>query len=619
MRSRAHSLVGCFFAVAFGAWFFFLCASIQADPTLGALIADIGTLLAAMQVLVVTVAVGTSIYALSVLLRERGRELGLLQLLGLGQRALGVLIGWETFFLGMGAAAVGIMAGALTGKLWYMGFSRALALDQPLRFTMQSTALLQTVILFGLLFGSAGLVSAYRLGRRPIAEMLRAQSRRDGALRVSRPLVLLCLVVLAAALGLIGTLTVTSPDWQLPVGSVALILGTYLLYTQGGVALLAWLRGRRLYWRSTNLLLLSGLGHRLRENARLLWLVTILASVTILMAGLFTGYFLQIRSSAEVYQKTDIILMPGRGGLPPITPAQVRTALTAAGIQPEAERSITVGLYKVEGTGYETALLSWSSWETWRDLEPDLPHLSPDQVATFANPLNVPGVQTGAMTEELRRRLPPALQPEAQSVNSVHLMWGLYGPAIVMVVPDQTWGAVDDSFDLVEVTGWRQADWFGQSRQVADLSRTLGPWREVRPQLLARGQHYWQNRTDGGLYLFVLALMSLLFLLSSGAILTFKLFMDLQGDRLRFGRLVQIGLAPAELGRLIWYQSGFLFLTPLLLAGLYGGAGVLLIGKFMAVSLWKGGLIALGLYAGLQFLYWFVAARSYGRMLRSML
>jgi hypothetical protein len=571
--------------------------------------------------LVVTITVVTALYALGALLRQRGREIGHLRLLGLGQRQLAILLGWETFFLGIGATVVGIGIGVLTGKLWYLGFSSSLGLQEPLPFSVQSTALLQTVLLYGSLFGVAGLGSAFWMGRRPLVQLLQAESRRDGSLRVSWVQVVLCV----AAFGLAGALMPsrgTSDTAPRLLGMVAtLAVGTYLLYTQGSVAILGWLRGRRLYWRSTNLLLLAGLGHRLRNNARILWLVTLLASLTIWLIGNLTGNLLQMRRQTEALLPVDMVLEPSQNGASTsLTVAKVRALMATAGVRIQAEQTITVGLYEGRGAGaqVEAAIVPWSSWEAWRTVQPDLPTLDPDRVSPLVDPVFWKGPPELPLPEEVRQHLPSAIRAEPQTLRIRASLWGAWGltggNSPTVVVPDATWESLRPSLRLVPLTGWHLADWFGEARQITEAVRGLDPGE--RPQLPARGWLYWHTRTEGGVITFLFSFLGLLFFLSSGAILTFKLFMDIEGDRQRFLRLGQIGLAPAEMGRIIKNQAAILFLTPLTLAGLYGGGGVWLMGRINGTELWPGGLVALGAYAVLQLLYWSVAVRAYRWSLR---
>ncbi|HYF79800.1 MAG TPA: ABC transporter permease, partial [Symbiobacteriaceae bacterium] len=194
IRFRLRSLLGFALAATFGAWLFFLFASMRYNPVLGPMVAHWMPSMELLQLIVVAVAIVTALNALGASIRERGRELGLLQLQGMSWRHLGALLAWETFLIGYGSSGVGIGVGVLTGKLLFLVFSKAIRSSQPVAFTFESGAVLETLLFFGIVFAAAGLISARYLGRRSLADLLRAASRRDGALTVSRWQVVLCLI-----------------------------------------------------------------------------------------------------------------------------------------------------------------------------------------------------------------------------------------------------------------------------------------------------------------------------------------------------------------------------------------------------------------------------------------
>lgn len=612
IRFRLRSLFGFVFAVALGAWLYFLFASLMRDPALAEARIQTSAALGTIQFMVIAVSVITALYALTALLRGRGRELGLLQVQGMGRRDLARLLAWETLLLGVGATGLGVLMGILTGRLIYLVFSLAFALPEPLPFTFRPLVAAQTLLLFGLLFGSAGLWSAWRMGRQAVAQLMQAETRRDGVLKVSWWQVTLCVLLYGVAgHTVLGYKAGVAPE-RLLLLAASLALATYLFYVQGGVALLAWVRRRSFYWRGSNPILLAGLGHRLRSNARLLWLVTALAALTITMLGLITGLVLEMREGAQGSQGADIILREERRVSLKLTPEQVRNALTEGGVPPLAEAAITPRYEANEGGMGEVVLLSRSDWERWRSVEPDLPLLPETGLLVVADPVWYAGVPDGLVPSIVMERLPAPLRNEPARLEHKVVVLGLYGPGLTVVVPDQQLEAVAD-LRAVSLTGWRQADWFGEAQGLSEAIAKLGPMQQVEPQLLTRGGHYWKNRQGLGMLFVLFGCTGLLFFLSSGAILAFRLFTEVQADKQRFARLSQIGLSPREMNRLIRREAAILFLTPLVLAGLYAGGAIQLIGNLSKTELWPGGLIALGVYALLQLIYLRVSTLAYRR------
>lgn len=629
IRFRLRSLLGFALAATFGAWLFFLFASIRYNPVLGPMVATMSPGMGFLQLIVAAVVTVTALNALGASIRERGRELGLLQLQGMSWRHLGALLAWETFLIGYGSTGVGIGVGVLTGKLLFLVFSKAIRSSQPVAFTFESGAVLETLLLFGIVFAAAGLISARHLGRRSLADLLQTASRRDGAMTISRWQVVLCLLSYLGAgwIYFFANLSKESASESISAwfGILALFsLGTYTLYTQGGVALLRWLRGRPLYWRGTNLPVLAGLGHRLRSNARTLWTVTTLAALTIVAVGLTAGVALTMPAIIEEGLPVDLMLTNRPEGAIVVSKEQVRQTLTEASVRTLDEVSITllaesgriVGRLTEQQPGAPLAVIARSDFERWRRVEPTLPPLPADGLLLLAHGYTAPDQSPGPspLSEEQRALLPAALRGEPAQVRVGTFLWGASGARVVAVVSDSAWAALAATWSREEVTGWRLDGWLGQADQTRSALAKLGLMPELHSLLLlSRAEGYWEEWADVGLSIFFFGFLSLLFFLSSGAILAFRLFADLPADKVIFRRLGEIGLSPADLKGMVNRQTAFLFLMPILLASLGGGALVVSAGAIMRVVTWQGALIAAVLYAALQLSYLAVAARAYRR------
>ena len=76
---------------------------------------------------------------------------------------------------------------------------------------------------------------------------------------------------------------------MIPVTTVV-IIGTYLLYKQLSVLLLDYVKSKRFYWTQTNIITLSDLAYRMRDNARMFFIVTIISTVAFSAIGTLVGF-----------------------------------------------------------------------------------------------------------------------------------------------------------------------------------------------------------------------------------------------------------------------------------------------------------------------------------------
>ena len=76
---------------------------------------------------------------------------------------------------------------------------------------------------------------------------------------------------------------------MIPVTTVV-IIGTYLLYKQLSVFIIRLCKSKRFYWTQTNIITLSDLAYRMRDNARMFFIVTIISTVAFSAIGTLVGF-----------------------------------------------------------------------------------------------------------------------------------------------------------------------------------------------------------------------------------------------------------------------------------------------------------------------------------------
>ena len=207
-------------------------------------------------------------YTNSFLIRRRQPELGLYNILGLEKRHIAKILGWETLFIALFSLAVGLGAGVLLSKLILLVLLRILDFPVAIGFEVPRLALTTTLKLFAALFL---VILAYSVGQvglaRPI-ELLKAEAAGEREPKARWLWTLLGLASLSA--GYFLALAISHPLDALIYFFVAVVLvmvGTYLLFTTGSIALLKLLRrSKRLYYRPKPFQAISGMLYRMKQH-----------------------------------------------------------------------------------------------------------------------------------------------------------------------------------------------------------------------------------------------------------------------------------------------------------------------------------------------------------------
>lgn len=367
IRGSALRYAAFFLSSVFSVLLFFLYAQFLMHPDLASGYLYGGdttrTVLIVCEVLVAVFAFFFVLYSSGAFLRARNREFGLLSLVGITRGQLRRLMRLENTFLSVAAIVVGIGSGQLLAKLFLMGIGRVLGLDEPIRFMLVPGAMLLTAVGFFLLFQLVTVVSVFRIGRQSIVELMRAARRPRSTPRAS-----IWLALLGAAMVVAGYATALSVEGVgvavafVPVVAVV-VIGTYLLFSNGSVKLLQLLR--RLeggYLSGTRMLVVSQLLFRVRDNSRLLATIASLSAVVLAAAGTFYIFSSQVNEAiAELHPQAVSFVERSEAGGPGPSHAAIDELLTLNGVEPSLR--VMVGS-KSCATGSKVAVTrrAGSSW-----------------------------------------------------------------------------------------------------------------------------------------------------------------------------------------------------------------------------------------------------------------
>lgn len=224
-------------------------------------------------------------YTNSFLMKRRKKEFGLYNILGMEKKHLALLLFWETLVLLLASLVLGLAAGVLLDKLMHMLLSRLMGETASLTFAISPESMSYTALLIGGTFALI-LLNAVRqvYFARPV-ELLRSAETGEREPKAKWVMTLLGLITLGAGYWISATVKNASMMVIYFFFAVLLVIaGTYLLFTSGSVTLLKALRAnKRYYYKPDHFISVSGMIHRMKQNAVGLANVCILSTMVLVM------------------------------------------------------------------------------------------------------------------------------------------------------------------------------------------------------------------------------------------------------------------------------------------------------------------------------------------------
>ena len=238
-------------------------------------------------------------YTSSFLTKRRRKEFGLLNVLGMEKKHLAKMMFFETLFVGLFSAVVGLLLGVALSKLVLLFLLKLLDFDVAFGLTFSLKAALITLFIFAAIFLLILLNNIRLVHFASPVELLRGDKVGEREPKAKWLLVLIGVVTLGA--GYLMAVTIQNPLEALMfffVAVVLVIIGTYCLFTAGSIAVLKLLkRNRHYYYQPEHFISVSGMMYRMKQNAVGLGNICILSTMVLVMLSATSTMFIGTESS----------------------------------------------------------------------------------------------------------------------------------------------------------------------------------------------------------------------------------------------------------------------------------------------------------------------------------
>ncbi|MBW3110440.1 ABC transporter permease [Bacillus sp. MCCB 382] len=293
------------FALVFSVALYFAFVTLQYDPSMDATKGTIkgGAAVRAASVLLVAIVSIFLLYANTLFIKRRSKEIGLFQLIGMTKNKIFRILSVENFILYFGSLILGILIGFSFSKLIIMILFNITGVNAIATLHFSTKALIQTIIVFCAIYLLIMLMNVVFIKRQSILSLFRVRSSTETKVqKMSKfEIVIGIFGILLIASGyyvsskLFGGDFSTMPELYgamlFILGSV--ILGTYLFY-KGSVSFIFNVIRKKKdgYLNINEVLSLSSIMFRMKSNALLLTIITTVSALAIALLSLsYIGYY----------------------------------------------------------------------------------------------------------------------------------------------------------------------------------------------------------------------------------------------------------------------------------------------------------------------------------------
>lgn len=392
--------------------------------------------------------------------------------------------------------------------------------------------------------------------------------------------------------------------------TTTVVMGTYLFFSQFSVFVLNLLKQKRnFYMKKTNMLWISDLIYRIRDNTRMLFLVTILSAVA------FTAI-------TAVYALSSVVKDESLKDNP--------FALTYTSYSSNEKEK--------EHIKFIDTMLADHGFKYERYKSEVIKQVSQEQTihiikeSDYNRRALALGLKTVALEEEQALLVPVYVRFDPKrdktlNQENIALNEGAINLEVVGVAPQVIFYSGlfrnlvvvnDGTYDQITSI---QEKYHSYSYTIPDWLNTLEVTEKLREELGVgeQGKYFWSTRIEGyvlenqnkKLFLYVGFFLGAIFFLGASSFLYFRLYTDLNQEKSKYFGASKIGLSFAEMKKVASIQIAVLFFAPFILAGLHTYFAINVLQTVLYSSVLKQFFIVMGAFLILNILYYIAICTRY--------
>lgn len=580
-------------------------------------------------------------YSISNFLKSREKEFGLLSMFGLTKAEIRRYVIYENLIVSFVSIISGLLLGILFSKLFFMAITVIMTLDIEVPFMISVKAVVITALSFIALFQGISFIVTFRIKNNNIAELLK------GA-RVAQPVPKFSVAKTVIAISFIAIgygMAVLSGMWIILTMFPVLfftVTGTYFLFSQFSVFVTSKLkRNKKVFYNGTNMITLSQIIYKLKDNAKVLFIVSILGAITLTASASVYSVQQSIKAKIQLGHPHDISFM------------ETGIGLNDMSILQKSEKVL-------ENHGNELSnknqIILLKAKNPDKSVKDDEKKKSPYRNPNIEDFYVMSNSDYNLLAEQFKKERITLTEGKVY-VNSYEfvIMGGkdeklfidnefltliingepnkfkLVGEAIggvidvdnnktnVAVVSDvdfERFKANIPKEDQIMYYGYNIKDWQKSANAVREIESMVP--KDDNILFSEKITDFAEILQTTSLFLFIGMFISILFFIATGSIIYFKMFNEIQKDRQEFISLKKIGMTDGEMRRIISTQSFIVFFLPFIVTFSHASFALIALSNLLSDNITMYFLTIAAIYLVFQTFYYIFAKTMYTKQIRNL-
>lgn len=535
-------------------------------------------------------------YSVSVFIKSRFKELGILYILGASDKQIKKMIAIENVLISSLSGISGVTLGLVFSKIFLVLSGKLLGYN-ALLFYFPVKAMAITFLAFVLMGILISIFTTFIIKEDEVLNLLKGTQKPKSEPKTSNIIAILCVVLLLGGYYFSITSTMNNIVYRIIPVTVAVIIATYLLFSQLSVFVIKILKkNREFYMNKTRVLWISTLLYRIKDNTRMFFLVTITSAMAFTSIGAVSAFW--VNKEAEVdrnfpqaffyasnkkdYKKLDFI----EGSL---KKEGYNYTKVQGQIKSIVSKKDTISINIINESTYN--MLNESLGQERIHIKSNESIAGSPLMINKRDNILVDNMDIKVVTK-LKERVIPALYDD------------------VYIVKDDIYKKINGSISLFSALN------------VKNYKDTLNICKSYKEKfgednhkenyiILMKADILESHKIGYGVVLFLAIFIGIIFFVTTGSFLYSKYYMDVKEDRVKYEQLNKIGLTFREIKKVSTIEIGVLFLFPYIVAVIHSSFALSALKNTFAMDVNIVAFFVMGSFLIIQIIYFFIIRGNY--------
>ncbi|WP_406542341.1 FtsX-like permease family protein [Clostridium ljungdahlii] len=524
-------------------------------------------------------------YSNSFFLKQKKKEIGIYAFMGIDNYKIGLIYALEGFLQGLLSIVIGSFVGILFSKLFIMILCKVAFLDVKINFFISVYALIETIITFLIIFFIISVLGYFNIVRSKLIDLFNASRKQEGLPKLSKFKAAASIIIILIAYGMCISLPKLAVIGSVPIITIMIIFATYWLFGSFFSMIMRYILDKKqILYNGTNIVSISNIVFRIKENYKTL------ATIAILIASAITA----LGTAASIKYNTNIELDL------PYSFTYILDGNTGDEIEPKVNKYITSANHNILLKEKVNFIFVNKSKTDENFSEDEFMVVKASDFKKITKDLKVKDAEGILQKSELKsgeviyvqrpKTLVQASKIKNIEINNLKynvkmdLKTPLFGGIIndpCLVVNDKDYEAMKGNFKESKFYGIIVND----QKNTLDLSAKLRTIRVLDNNLYSYAQKYRSGYEAYGVIFFMGCFLALVFVVATGSIIHFKILSEAYMDKEKYKILLKIGMTERELKSTISKQTAVYFILPLLVGVIHSSFGIVILSRLMDCNL----------------------------------